>query len=73
MLFNNIFVVFAGSFQEAGVIQAAYELNNPLQVHPVNMATDLEPSSFVSIDTPSVIMEAMKKVGEIFYGSNTIR
>ena len=55
--------ILSGTFQSAGVIQAAYELNCPLQVHSLEMPTGVPVrKEFVSIDTPSVILETLKKV-----------
>ena len=53
---------FTGTFQSAGVIQAAYELNCPLQVHSLEVPSDVTSRKFVTIDTPSVILETLKKV-----------
>jgi hypothetical protein len=45
------------------VIQAAYELNNPLDVRSVNLAKGVQESvSFFFVDTPQVILETVKKV-----------
>lgn len=52
-----------GTFQSAGVIQAAYELNNPLDVHTLNPPKGVqENKSFFSVDNPQVILETIKKV-----------
>ena len=56
-------VHFTGTYQSAGVIQAAYELNCPLQVHSLEVPADVAScKEFVTIDTPSVILETLKKV-----------
>lgn len=57
-----------GSFQNAGVIQAAYNLNNKLRLTSVSDDTSSgqELSSFVLVDTPAVIISALKKVQNSF-------
>ena len=54
-----------GSFQEAGVVQAAYELNNPLRVQemPVAPATS---HSFFELDSKNVVLDAIKLVRRVF-------
>ncbi|XP_061176887.1 alpha-mannosidase 2C1-like [Saccostrea echinata] len=60
--FTYAIMPFQGSFQSAGVIQAAYELNNPLDVQTVKLGKGLqEPKSFFSVDDPQVILETVKK------------
>lgn len=56
-------MLYLGTFQSAGVIQAAYELNNPLDVHTLNPPKGVQESkSFFSVDNPQVILETIKKV-----------
>ncbi|NXN16189.1 MA2C1 mannosidase, partial [Indicator maculatus] len=50
----------AGSFQEAGVIQHAYELNFPLHVVPASCAQCPAWSAF-SVSSPAVVLEAVKQ------------
>ncbi|XP_048766025.2 alpha-mannosidase 2C1-like [Ostrea edulis] len=60
--FTYAVMPFQGTFQSAGVIQAAYELNNPLDVHSVNPPKGSpEAMSFFSVDNPQVILETIKK------------
>jgi alpha-mannosidase len=66
-----------GTFQSAGVIQAAYDLNNPLDVRSVNLprggdvrSVNLpkggqESVSFFSVNTPQVVLETVKKVSAL--------
>ena len=49
-----------GDFREAGVIQAAEELNVPLRLAPTNLPAGTSRSLF-SIDTPQVVVEAIKR------------
>ncbi|KAM6257615.1 alpha-mannosidase 2C1 isoform 2-T2 [Porphyrio hochstetteri] len=49
-----------GSFQDAGVIQHAYNLNFPLHVVPAGSAQCLAWSSF-SVSSPAVVLEALKQ------------
>jgi len=53
-----------GTFQSAGVIQSAYNLNNELRVLPISAPTDCPHDScvFVTISSPAVITEALKQV-----------
>ena len=52
-----------GSFQEAGVIQAAYALNCPLMAYSLTGPhRGKVEEGYVSVDTPSVIVETVKKV-----------
>ena len=52
-----------GDLVEGGVVQAGYELNVPLRVMPLGLHTGETPvnTSFVSVDVPNVIIEAVKK------------
>ncbi|NWZ16211.1 MA2C1 mannosidase, partial [Agelaius phoeniceus] len=52
----------AGSFQEAGVIQQAYNLNFPLHVVPASRAQCPAWSAF-SISSPAIVLEAVKQAG----------
>ncbi|NXF93061.1 MA2C1 mannosidase, partial [Eubucco bourcierii] len=49
-----------GSFQDAGVIQRAYDLNFPLHVVPANCAQCPAWSAF-SVSSPAVVLEAVKQ------------
>ena len=51
-------------------MQAAYELNVPLRLSslPGPLPEDVkEGMSFLSIDNPAIILDALKKVGLLFY------
>ncbi|XP_038622895.1 alpha-mannosidase 2C1 [Tachyglossus aculeatus] len=48
-----------GSFQDAGVIQAAYNLNFPLHVAPAG-PTPCPPWSAFSVSSPAVVLETIK-------------
>ncbi|NXK14992.1 MA2C1 mannosidase, partial [Herpetotheres cachinnans] len=50
----------AGSFQDAGVIQHAYNLNFPLHVFPASSAQHLAWSAF-SVSSPAVVLETVKQ------------
>ncbi|NXN89526.1 MA2C1 mannosidase, partial [Bombycilla garrulus] len=52
----------AGSFQEAGVIQQAYNLNCPLHVVPASCAQCPAWSAF-SVSSPAVVLETVKQAG----------
>ena len=55
--------VVIGTFQKAGVVRAAYELNSPIITQVVNKASSIQDSlSFVHIKCDAVILEAAKKV-----------
>jgi alpha-mannosidase len=49
-----------GDFREAGVIEAAEDLNNPLRVVPTNLPPGAS-RSLLEIDTRQVIVEAIKR------------
>jgi alpha-mannosidase len=53
----------AGDVQTGGVIQAAYELNIPLRVMEAgdNAASSSLPTSWVQIEQPNIVLEAVKK------------
>jgi alpha-mannosidase len=53
----------AGDYGEGGVIRAAYELNAPLRVTRLSASAGSLPAraSFLSIDVPNVVVEAVKK------------
>ena len=56
----------SGTYQAAGVIQAAYELNEPL-VYMTPACDDISGDllldiSYFSVDSPAVILETVKKV-----------
>ncbi|XP_078331778.1 alpha-mannosidase 2C1-like [Crassostrea virginica] len=60
--FTYAVMPFQGTFQSAGVIQAAYELNSPLGVHTGGLdKSSPESNSFFSADNPQVILETIKK------------
>ncbi|NWR33531.1 MA2C1 mannosidase, partial [Tachuris rubrigastra] len=50
----------AGSFQEAGVIQCAYNLNFPLHVVPASSAQCPAWSAF-SVSSPAIVLETVKQ------------
>ncbi|NWV93129.1 MA2C1 mannosidase, partial [Machaerirhynchus nigripectus] len=52
----------AGSFQEAGVIQQAYNLNFPLHVVPASCAQCPAWSAF-SVSSPAIVLETVKQAG----------
>jgi alpha-mannosidase len=49
-----------GSFQDACVIQAAYELNNSVLTHSLLSSSD--PVSFIEISDSAIVLETLKKV-----------
>ena len=49
-----------GDFRQAGVIQAAEDLNSPLRVVPTNLPAGTS-RSLVEVDTPQVVVEAIKR------------
>uniref|UniRef100_A0A8C0ZKB1 alpha-mannosidase n=1 Tax=Cyanistes caeruleus TaxID=156563 RepID=A0A8C0ZKB1_CYACU len=51
-----------GSFQEAGVIQQAYNLNFPLHMVPASCA-QCSPWSAFSVSSPAVVLETVKQAG----------
>lgn len=59
---NNVglFFLFIGSFQDASVIQCAYNLNFPLRL--IQCSPDTEPWSAFSVSAHSVILETVKQV-----------
>ena len=60
---TEILCTVPGTFQSAGVIQAAYELNSPLRLKALDLPNDdIKPASFLKVNTPQVIVEALKKV-----------
>ncbi|NWX54439.1 MA2C1 mannosidase, partial [Promerops cafer] len=52
----------AGSFQEAGVIRQAYNLNFPLHVVPASCAQSPAWSAF-SVSSPAIVLETVKQAG----------
>ncbi|NXH58885.1 MA2C1 mannosidase, partial [Rhabdornis inornatus] len=52
----------AGSFQEAGVIQQAYNLNFPLHMVPASCAQCPAWSAF-SVSSPAIVLETVKQAG----------
>ncbi|NXX38475.1 MA2C1 mannosidase, partial [Tricholaema leucomelas] len=59
----------AGSFQDAGVIQRAYDLNFPLHVVPASCAQCPAWSAF-SVSSPGVVLEAVKQASAHLTGVN---
>ena len=60
---NFLYFIRPGTFQSAGVVQAAYNLNNPLQVVQTDLPESLPLSaSYFTVDQPAVILENVKKV-----------
>jgi alpha-mannosidase len=49
-----------GTFREAGVIQAAEDLNAPLRVVRTNLPAGTS-RSLIEVDTPQVVVEAIKR------------
>lgn len=60
--FTYALMPHTGSFQAAGVIQAAYALNCPLVVHPVTRDKSSPVTfSLVSVDEDAVVVETVKR------------
>uniref|UniRef100_A0A8C5BU47 alpha-mannosidase n=1 Tax=Gadus morhua TaxID=8049 RepID=A0A8C5BU47_GADMO len=59
-LFTYAIMPHAGSFQTAGVIQSAYNLNYPLRLFKTS--TDTAPWSAFSVDAAAVVLETIKQV-----------
>jgi alpha-mannosidase len=57
--FRYALIPHAGSFREAGVIEAAYRFNDPLVVRGTDRAP--ETKSFFSVDRAGVIVDTIKK------------
>ncbi|XP_068595309.1 alpha-mannosidase 2C1 [Brachionichthys hirsutus] len=57
--FTYALMPHAGSFQEAAVIQSAYNLNFPLR--PLLCNPDIVPRSAFSVSSPAVILETVKQ------------
>ncbi|XP_077998328.1 alpha-mannosidase 2C1-like isoform X2 [Glandiceps talaboti] len=59
--FSYAILPHTGTFQDAGVIQAAYDMNNPLHLwaNPDTVSTSCE--SFFELDTSAVILDTVKK------------
>jgi len=53
-----------GTFQDAGVIQAAYNVNNELRVLSISAPSQCphDSCSFVTVSSSAVIVEALKQV-----------
>ncbi len=62
-IFTYSLLPFADDYRDAGVIEQAYSLNQPMEVMEIGAHTgDLpENYSFISCDKPNVIMETVKK------------
>ncbi|CAH1250253.1 MAN2C1 [Branchiostoma lanceolatum] len=54
-----------GTFQDAGVIQAAYSLNQPLLPAQLPADTDSRSHSFFTVSNPAVILETVKKAEDV--------
>lgn len=56
--------VLVGTFQAAGVIQAAYNVNNELRMLSISAPAECphDSCSFVTVSSPAVIVEALKQV-----------
>lgn len=59
-IIHNFVCCNTGSFQDASVIQCAYNLNFPLRL--VQCSPDTEPCSTFSVDAAAVILETIKQV-----------
>ncbi|XP_038072171.1 alpha-mannosidase 2C1-like [Patiria miniata] len=57
--FTYAIMPHTGSFQESGVIQQAYNLNNPLVVFPGSLPH--QGGSYFKVDNPAVVIETVKK------------
>ena len=62
-IFTYSLLPHVGDFREAGVIQEAYSLNQPLEAVPVSSGDGTLPSAYslVSCDCPNVMIETVKK------------
>ncbi|XP_035663488.1 alpha-mannosidase 2C1-like [Branchiostoma floridae] len=54
-----------GTFQDAGVIQAAYSLNQPLLPAQLPADRDSRSHSFFTVSNPAVILETVKKAEDV--------
>ncbi|KAI8506798.1 Alpha-mannosidase 2C1 [Branchiostoma belcheri] len=54
-----------GTFQDAGVIQAAYSLNQPLLPAQLRADPDSRSHSFFTVSNPAVILETVKKAEDL--------
>ncbi|XP_036902886.1 alpha-mannosidase 2C1 [Sturnira hondurensis] len=59
--FTYALMPHAGSFQDAGVIQAAYSLNFPLLVLPTPGRAPVSAWSAFTVSSPAVVLETVKK------------
>ncbi|XP_013387197.1 alpha-mannosidase 2C1 isoform X1 [Lingula anatina] len=60
--FTYALMPHTGTFQEAGVIQQAYNLNCPLQLHHLKLPSTIDSmASYFSVDNPAVVLETVKK------------
>lgn len=57
---NHVCAVSTGTFQDAFVIQHAYNLNFPLR--SIRCNPDIAPWSAFSVSSPAVILETIKQV-----------
>ncbi|XP_063971164.1 alpha-mannosidase 2C1-like [Lytechinus pictus] len=60
-VFSYAIMPHTGTYQSAGVIQAAYEFNNPLTPMPMPTDTTLDLREIFTIAPSSVIIESVKK------------
>eukprot|EP00057_Strongylocentrotus_purpuratus_P008830 XP_011663304.1 PREDICTED: alpha-mannosidase 2C1 [Strongylocentrotus purpuratus] len=60
-IFSYAIMPHTGTYQSGGVIQAAYEFNNPMTPVPVSSVTTLGLREFLTIAPSSVIIESVKK------------
>eukprot|EP00058_Branchiostoma_floridae_P001181 XP_002586669.1 hypothetical protein BRAFLDRAFT_131178 [Branchiostoma floridae] len=63
--FTYVIMPHMGTFQDAGVIQAAYSLNQPLLPAQLPADTDSRSHSFFTVSNPAVILETVKKAEDV--------
>ncbi|XP_068702429.1 alpha-mannosidase 2C1-like [Montipora foliosa] len=63
--FSYAVLPHSGTFQSSGVIQHAYNFNQPISVVSGKICSDFKSKSFFSIDNRAVILEAVKKADSI--------
>jgi len=59
--FSYAMLPHSGTFQSAGVIQHAYNFNQPISVVPGRVTPDFKGQSFFSVDDPAVVLETVKR------------
>jgi alpha-mannosidase len=64
-VFEHTLHPHSGDWREGGLVQVGHETNNPLRVSQVKVGTGVLPTSFslVSIDSPNVVLAALKPLG----------